>query len=155
MPGLNFETLTSPNIRTLRRPEHHSDDQTHFPNVDVNEDSHPPMHRTLCSCSILVPKRPARRHFPNVDVNEVPHLSSRRTPLWCRIAFSKSRRQRGFAHLGAQNTTLATKRIFQTSTSTRIRTFRRPEHRSGDQTHFPNGDVNEDSHPWTPRTPLW
>ena len=121
----------------------------------------------------------AQPHFPDVDFNEDPHPPMRRTPLWCKFAFSRRRRQRGFASFGAQNTTLVQIRIFQTSTSMRIRTLqsqntipvqirifqrstsmrirtlRCAAQHSGAQSHFLNVDLNEDPHPPMRRTPLW
>merc|ERR1711888_429430 len=190
-----FQTSTSMRIRTLRRPEHHSGAQMRFPDVDLNEDSHPSMPRTPLWCpnafskrrpqrgfapfdaqnTTLVPKRVfqtststrirtlrrpehnsgAQTRFPDVDLNEDSHTSLPRTPLWCPSAFSRRRPQRGFAPLDAQNTTLVSKHVFQTSTSTRIRTLRCPEHHSGAQSRFPDVDLNEDSHPSIPKTPFW
>ena len=56
--------------------------------------------------------------------------------------------------MGAQNTTLAADRVLKTSTSTWIRTLGCPERYSGVAPLFQIVDVNEDSHPWEPRTPF-
>ena len=89
------------------------------------------------------------------DLHEDPQLSMRKATLWCAIARSKRRRQRGSAPFDAQNTTLVRDRTFQASTSTRIRTLRCTKHHSGDRSHIPSVDVNEDRHHSMHRTPPW
>ena len=75
--------------------------------------------------------------FRTVDFHEDSDPSTSRTPWQCNAEFSKRRRPRGFGPFDAQNAILMHTCFFETSTSTRIRSLRRPERRSSAKSLYP------------------
>ena len=72
-----LQTSTSTRIGTLRCTEHHPGARSHIPNVDVNEDSHPSMHRTPLWCAISHSKRRRQRGFAPFDAQNTTLVPNR------------------------------------------------------------------------------